>query len=119
VAALFAPNSGDVVDSTSGVLTDRHVVDHHDGYCLRLSVLPSEMQTSTWYKVSCAWQLLRVNPKMKYMVGFNAVFGFAYPFVNAYVNGEVVGRVQPSQDPHQGHVGLFSALSATMAAICS
>jgi MFS family permease len=82
-------------------------------------VLPSELQTSTWYKVSCAWQLLRVNPKMKYMVGFNAVFGFAYPFVNAYVNGEVVGRVQPSQDPHQGHVGLFSALSATMAAICS
>lgn len=82
-------------------------------------ISPSEMRTSTCYKVTCAWQLLSGNPKMKYMVGFNAVFGFACPFVNAYVNGEVVGRVQPSQAPHQGHVGLFSALSATIAAICS
>ena len=81
-------------------------------------ILHSEMESSMWYKATCAWQLLTRNPKMRYMVGLNAVFGFACPFVNAYVNGEVIHRVL-SHDTHQQYVGLFSALSAAVAAICS
>jgi MFS family permease len=52
------------------------------------------------------------------MVGLNAVFGFACPFVNAYVNGEVVARVL-IKDTNQRFVGLFSALSSAVAALCS
>lgn len=74
----------------------------------------SEMETSMWYKATAAWQLLRRNPKMKYLVGLNAVFGLACPFVNAYVNGEVVQHVVTSR-----YVGLFSALTSAVAAACS
>ena len=47
--------------------------------------------TSTiFYKVTAAGQLLWKDPKMKYMIGLNAVFGFASAFLNSYVNGQVV-----------------------------
>jgi MFS family permease len=84
-------------------------------------ILHSEMETSMWYKATCAWHLLTRDPKMKYMVGLNAVFGLACPFVNAYVNGEVVQRVLLSpdgEDTSQRYVGLFSALSSAVAALC-
>jgi MFS family permease len=81
-------------------------------------VLPAELEAGIWYKTNCAWQLLTQNPKMKYLIGLNAVFGFACPFVNAYVNGEVVQQVLP-HDTNRRFVGLFSALSAAVAAICS
>lgn len=73
---------------------------------------------STSYKVTAAWQLLIRNPRMKYMIGLNAVFGLACPFVNSFVNGEVVRRVF-ADDSSLGHVGLLSALSAAIAATCS
>ena len=81
-------------------------------------ISPGELETGTWDKATCAWRLLTQNPKMKYMIGLNAVFGFACPFVNAYVNGEVVKQVLP-HDTNRRYVGLFSALSAAVAAICS
>jgi MFS family permease len=80
--------------------------------------LPSESHRSIGYKMTAAWQLLRYDPKMKYLIGLNAVFGFAYPFVNSYVNGEVVHRVVP-RDWNLHDVGLFSAISSAVAALCS
>ena len=73
---------------------------------------------SIGYKMTVAWQLLRHNQKIPYMIGLNAVFGFAYPFVNSYVNGEVVHRVLV-HDTNLRYVGIFSALSSAVAAICS
>jgi len=73
---------------------------------------------SVTYKLTAALQLLIRNPKMKYMIGLNAVFGLAYPFVNSFVNGEVVHRVL-ANDENLHNVGLFSAMSAAVAAICS
>lgn len=81
-------------------------------------VIQAELEAGIWYKTTCAWQLLTQNPKMKYLIGLNAVFGFACPFVNAYVNGEVVQQVLP-HDTNRRFVGLFSALSAAVAATCS
>lgn len=82
-------------------------------------IMHSEMETSMWYKATCAWHLLKRDPKMRYMVGLNAVFGLACPFVNAYVNGEVVQRVIAEQENgHERYVGLFSALSSAVAALC-
>jgi len=43
-----------------------------------------------WYKATAAARLLRRDPKMKYMIGLNAAFGFASAFLNSYVNAEVV-----------------------------
>jgi MFS family permease len=41
-------------------------------------------------KVTVAGKLLVRDPKMKYMVGLNAVFGFTSAFLGSYVNGEVL-----------------------------
>ena len=73
---------------------------------------------SIGYKMTAAWQLLRYDPKVKHLIGLNAVFGFAYPFVNSYVNGEVVHRVIP-HDWNLHDVGLFSAISSAVAALSS
>lgn len=73
---------------------------------------------SMTYKLTSALQLLVQNPKMKFLVGLNAVFGLACPFVNSFVNGEVVQQVIKN-DSNLHVVGLFSAMSAGVAAICS
>lgn len=73
---------------------------------------------SIGYKMTAAWQLLRHDEIMPCLVGLNALFGFAYPFVNSYVNGEVIHRVIPS-DWNLHDVGLLSALSSAVAALCS
>ncbi|KAL3944810.1 MAG: hypothetical protein SGBAC_001133 [Bacillariaceae sp.] len=41
-------------------------------------------------QVTVAGRLLVRDPKMKYMVGLNAVFGFTSAFLGSYVNGEVL-----------------------------
>ncbi|CAJ1938292.1 unnamed protein product [Cylindrotheca closterium] len=41
-------------------------------------------------KVTIAGKLLVRDPKMKYMVGLNAAFGFTSAFLGSYVNGEVL-----------------------------
>jgi len=74
-------------------------------------------QSSVWYKVSAAWQLLRKDPKMKYMIGLNAVFGFTSAFLNSYVNGEVV-RVATHDDKSKS-VGIFNAWVSCVAAVMS
>jgi MFS family permease len=77
----------------------------------------SSSSDDTWYKVTAAWQLLRRNPKMKHLIGLNAVFGFAAAFMNSYVNGEVVRRVL--HDEKSKYVGLLTAWVSTTAAGCS
>jgi len=72
---------------------------------------------SVFYKVTAAAQLLRSDPKMKYMIGLNAAFGLAGAFLNSYINGEVV-RVALN-DPDSRYVGGLSALVAIVAAIAS
>jgi MFS family permease len=72
---------------------------------------------SGWYEGTTAWQLLRWDPKMKYMIGLNAVFGLTSAFVNSYVNGEVVRVV--TKDDNSTSVGLFNAWVSCVAAIMS
>lgn len=73
--------------------------------------------SSAWYKVTAAWQLLRYDPKMKHMVGFNAVFGLTAAFLNSYVNGEVVSAV--THDDKSTRVGIFNAWVSCVAAAMS
>lgn len=77
----------------------------------------NESSVSAFYKVTAAAQLLRADPKMKYMIGLNAAFGLAGAFLNSYVNGEVV-RVALN-DPDSKYVGGLSSLVAVVAAAAS
>jgi MFS family permease len=70
--------------------------------------------SSIFYKVSAALQLLIHDPKMKYMVGLNAVFGFTASFLNSYVNGQVVPIAL--DDPETKYIGILSAWVSTVAA---
>lgn len=73
----------------------------------------TERLASVRYKCTAGWQVLINDPKMRCMIGLNAVFGFASPFVNAYVNGEVVRHVLSNE----ASVGLLSAMSSAVAAL--
>lgn len=56
----------------------------HDGSATALSARP---------KIATALSMLWSDPKMKYMIGLNALFGFASSFLNSFVNGVVVEMV--------------------------
>ena len=73
--------------------------------------------SSLLYKVTAALQLLMKDPKMKHMIGLNAVFGFTSAFVSSYVNGEVIPVVL--HDPDTKYVGLFTSWSSAVAVIMS
>lgn len=62
---------------------------------------------SIFYKVTAAGQLLWKDPKMKYMIGMNAVFGFSAAFMNSYVNGQVVPVAL--NDPDSKYIGILSS----------
>lgn len=72
---------------------------------------------SALYKMTAAWNLLTTDPKMKYLIGWNAAFGFALAFVNSFVSGQVL-RVALHETESQ-YVGVFSALAAGVAAMMS
>ena len=65
-------------------------------------------------KVTAAVQLLWKDPKMKHMVGLNAVFGFASAFLNSYVNGQVLPVALDEK-----YIGVLSAWVSGVAAIMS
>ncbi|KAG7369743.1 major facilitator superfamily transporter [Nitzschia inconspicua] len=67
-----------------------------------------------FYKLSSALQLLINDPKMKYMVGLNAVFGFTASFLNSYVNGQVVPAAL--NDPDSKYIGVLSSWVSAVAA---
>jgi len=77
----------------------------------------AQQQPSAWYKITAAWQLLRHDPKMKHMIGLNAVFGLTSSFLSSYVNGEVVRTVM--LDYESKYVGLFAAWVSCVAAAMS
>lgn len=74
-------------------------------------------RNSVFYKVTVALQLLLRDPKMKYMIGLNAVFGFVSAFLNSYVNGQVVPAAL--DDPDSKYVGLLTSLVSAVAAAMS
>jgi len=74
-------------------------------------------RSTIFYKVTAAGQLLWRDPKMKYMIGLNSVFGFTSAFSNSYVNGEVVPVAL--HDPNSKFVGILSAWASATAAIMS
>ena len=94
--------------------TSTHAVDNMDS--TPTSALESTLETaSIWYKATAAWRLLVQDPKMKYMIGLNAVFGFTSAFLTSYVNGTVVRYVLGSDT----YVGLLTAWISFVAAISS
>jgi MFS family permease len=72
---------------------------------------------SILYKVTAAFRLLVNDPKMKYMIGLNAAFGFAGAFLNSFVSGEVVPVAL--KDTKSSYVGLLVAIHGGVAAVCS
>jgi MFS family permease len=73
-----------------------------------------ETYNDVFYKVTAAVQVLVRDPKMKYMVGLNAVFGFAAAFLNSYVNGQVVPVAL--NDPNSKYIGILSSWVSAVAA---
>jgi MFS family permease len=74
-------------------------------------------RSTVWYKVTAAWQVLKGDPKMKYMIGLNAVFGLTSAFLNSYVNGQVVPVAL--DDPEAKYIGVLSSLASAVAAAMS
>ena len=77
----------------------------------------SSAPTTVFYKVTAALQLLVKDPKMKYMIGLNATFGFAGAFLNSYVNGQVIAAAL--DDKSSRYVGALSSWMALVAALMS
>jgi MFS family permease len=73
--------------------------------------------TTIFYRISAALQLLVTDPKMKYMIGLNAVFGFTASFLNSYVNGQVLPVAL--NDPESKYVGILSSWVSAVAASMS
>jgi MFS family permease len=76
---------------------------------------PDPQISSVWYKATAAWQLLRQDRKMKYMIGLNAIFGLTSSFLTSYVNGTVVRSVLGTDT----FVGILTAWVSCVAAACS
>jgi len=72
---------------------------------------------SAFRKATVAAKLLRVDPKMKYMIGLNAVFGFVSAFLNSYVNGQVLPIAL--EDPDSRYVGILTSTISVVAAAMS
>ena len=77
----------------------------------------STENVSIWYKVLAAWHLLYDDPKMRYMIGVNAAFGFSGAFVHSFGNGGVVRIVL--HDDQSKYVGALSAWSAIVSSFMS
>lgn len=76
--------------------------------------ITSDTYNDVFYKATAAIQLLIRDPKMKHMIGLNAVFGFTAAFLNSYVNGEVVPIAL--DDPNSKYVGILSSWVSAVAA---
>jgi Major Facilitator Superfamily len=94
---------------------------HHHGEATHDDIAGSGGGASSWndafYKATCAFYLLVNDSKMKYMIGFNASFGFCGAFLNSFVSGQVVPVAL--RDASASYVGLFVAVHGTVAAISS
>lgn len=81
------------------------------------SMAASHQAHSIWHKATAALQLLLWDPKMKYMIGLNAAYGFASAFCNSYVNGEVAPVAL--DDPNSKWLGLLTSWGSAVAAMMS
>lgn len=73
---------------------------------------------SAFFSQSISAILLLINdPKMKYMIGLNASFGFAGAFLNSFVSGQVVPMAL--NDPEGSYIGILVAVHGGVAAIAS
>lgn len=72
---------------------------------------------STLEKLNAAFMLLIYDPKMKYMIFFNALFGFSVAFIHSFVSGVVVGIVL--SDENSSLVGVLSSTTSAVASIMS
>lgn len=82
---------------------------------------PSESDSSNaesvFHKVTTGVRLMMKDPKMKHMIGLNAVFGFGGAFLNSYVNGQVVATALDDNDSH--YVGVLTSWTALVASLVS
>ena len=98
---------------SSSPLTDPAVADSDaDAVVDRTTAAPRESWLS---RSTAALQLLYYDPKMKYMIGLNSVFGFSASFLGSYVNGEVTKVVFGNANM----VGLLTAWLSIVAAFMS
>lgn len=110
---IFAAYAGIAVLATSFmVYVKEYPIESSTGGASSSSSLASIV-----YKVTAAFRLLVSDSKMKYMIGLNAVFGFAGAFLNSFVSGEVVPVALG--DTNSSYVGLLVAIHGGVAAICS
>ena len=72
---------------------------------------------STFYKATITFQMLLNDPKMKYMIPINAVFGLSSVFLITFVNGEVL-RVSLNDDKSI-YIGVLSSITSATAGVMS
>jgi MFS family permease len=106
IFALFSVLA--LLSTTSMVLVKKYPIEEEE----QRKGLPS--LAGVFYKATAALRLLLKDPKMKYMIGINAAFGFAGAFLNSFVNGEVVPLVLS-----ESYVGLLVAIHGGAAAVFS
>ena len=66
------------------------------------------------HKASAALDLLKRDPKAKYLTPVNILFGLSTSFGMSVLNGEVIQKVLV--DPNSTYVGLYTAITSTVAA---
>jgi len=65
-------------------------------------------------KATAALDLLRKDPKTKYLSAVNILFGLSTAFSSSVLNGEVIQQVL--SDPNSTYVGLYTAITSMVAA---
>lgn len=68
-------------------------------------------------KATAALDLLRRDPKTKYLSPVNVLFGLSTAFGMSVINGEVIQKVL--SDPNSTFVGLYTAVTSMVAALAS
>jgi hypothetical protein len=115
-SAVFGTYTAVAVTSALGMLGIRNYHKEEDPNNNE-ETSTEDRRSLIWHKATATIRLLRQDAKMKYMIGLNAVFGFASAFLTSYVNGNVV-RVA-LDDEESKYVGILAALTSAVAAICS
>ena len=72
--------------------------------------LEDENRTSSSHKATAAIDLLRKDPKAKYLSPVNILFGLSTAFSASVLNGEVIQQVL--SDPNSTYVGLYVVLQS-------
>ncbi len=78
------------------------------------SVGESEEDETPTHKAMAAVDLLREDPKTKYLSPVNILFGLSIAFSMSVLNGEVIQQVL--EDPNSTYVGLYTSVTSLVAA---